>query len=244
MKPIAVITGISGALGQSIAETFSKRGFQIFGIDERVEPTGRYETHLCDLSTFCGNSDEQAAFIHSLRTYATDSPIQVLINNAAFQWVGGMDNLSDEIWMKSFHVNVFSAFSLIKLLAQDLTLSKGSVVNIGSIHARLSKKNFQAYATSKAALSALTRTLALQYGEQFRINCIEPAAIDTPMLQAGFQSHPDRLQELHRFHPQNRIASPKEIAELTYFVSQNVQFLHGSCIDVSGGISCALHDPE
>jgi NAD(P)-dependent dehydrogenase (short-subunit alcohol dehydrogenase family) len=238
-----VITGVSGALGQALATHFQQQGFEVFGIDLHEKVGATYTYHACDLSQLCANTAAQSRLLSALNSWKQDQPIDVLINNAAYQWVGPMSELTDDEFIRSFQVNVFAAFSLIKLLANDLTQSHGSVVNIGSIHSRLTKRHFQAYSTSKAALSALTRALALEYGEQFRINCVEPAAIDTPMLRAGFKTHPQLLDQLKAFHPQNRIATPQEIAELVHFVAQRVQFLHGSCIDVSGGIACALHDP-
>jgi NAD(P)-dependent dehydrogenase (short-subunit alcohol dehydrogenase family) len=238
-----VITGINGALGQALARIYQREGYSVFGIDQQPESKTSFAYHSCDLSKFCDNSQAQANLMKAIDSWKGSNPLNVLINNAAYQWVGSMQSITDADFIRSFQVNVFAPFSLIKLLADDLKKSHGSVVNIGSIHARLTKKHFQAYSTSKASLSALTRSLALEYGQSLRINCIEPAAIDTPMLQDGFKNNPELLEELKSFHPQQRIATPDEIAELALFVSRSVQFLHGSCIDVSGGISCALHDP-
>ena len=120
----------------------------------------------------------------------------------------------------------------------------GSVVNVGSIHTRLTKPGFVAYSTSKAALSALTRGLALDYADRFRINCVEPASVSTPMLIDGFKDAPEKLRALESHHPQQRIATPEEIAELIFLISASgIGFLHGACIDISGAISSRLHDP-
>ena len=100
------------------------------------------------------------------------------------------------------------------------------------------------YAMTKAALAAMTRGLALDFEDKIRINCIEPAAVETPMLVDGFKEFPEKMQELKNHHPQKRIATPAEIAELVFQISSSkIQFLHGSCIDMSGGISGRLHDP-
>ena len=130
-------------------------------------------------------------------------------------------------------------------LASDLEESKGSVINISSVHAKLTKPGFSFYASSKAGLSMLTKSLAIDYGDKFRINCIEPAAIDTRMLRDGFNNDERKINELKGYHPQNRIASPEEIAKLALKITElDVEFLHGSCIDMSGAISSRLHDPK
>ena len=102
-----------------------------------------------------------------------------------------------------------------------------------------------AYATSKAALSSLTRNLAVDVGDKIRINAIEPAAVGTEMLRASFEGDPERLAALGRFHPMGRIAEPKEIAELAVFLcSDKSHFVQGACISAAGGIHACLSDPD
>ena len=118
------------------------------------------------------------------------------------------------------------------------------MINISSIHAKLTKPGFSFYASSKAGLSMLTKSLALDYGEKFRINCIEPAAIDTKMLRDGFNDN-DKIEELKGYHPQNKIGNTNEVAKLALKISMSdIEFLHGSCIDMSGAIASRLHDPD
>jgi NAD(P)-dependent dehydrogenase (short-subunit alcohol dehydrogenase family) len=150
---------------------------------------------------------------------------------------------TDEL-IKSYQINVVAPYLLITSLANVLTEKTASVVNIGSIHSRLTKPGFISYAVTKAALAALTRGLALDFEDHMRINCIEPASVETPMLLDGFKSFPEKKLDLERHYPQKRIATADEIAELAVLVSSvGVRFLHGACIDISGGISCRLHDP-
>ena len=91
----------------------------------------------------------------------------------------------------------------------------------------------------------LTKSLAIDFGDKFRINCIEPAAINTKMLKDGFKNNISKIEKLATYHPQNKIANPSEVAELAFKISSSeIEFLHGSCIDMSGAISSRLHDPE
>ena len=117
-------------------------------------------------------------------------------------------------------------------------------LNIGSIHSKLTKAKFCAYSSSKAALSSLTKSLAIDFGHKFRINAIEPGAIDTPMLRAGFSDDEYKIQELANYHPSGKISKVEEVAELVAILcTAKLNSMHGSCIDMSGGISGRLHDP-
>jgi NAD(P)-dependent dehydrogenase (short-subunit alcohol dehydrogenase family) len=168
----------------------------------------------------------------------------VLVNNAAVQVLGGVDTLSLADWQRTLHVNLLAPFLLIQGLLSELEAAQGCVINISSIHARLTKTNFVSYATSKAALSGMTRALAVDLGGRIRINAIEPAAIATEMLRAGFNDKPERLVQLENCHPQGRIGTPHEVAALAFsMASGDLRFLHGACVGLDGGISGRLFDP-
>ena len=98
-------------------------------------------------------------------------------------------------------VNLLAPFVLTKLLLPQLEQAKGSVINVSSIHAHLTKANFVAYATSKAALSGLTRSMAIDLADRVRVNAIEPAAIETQMLLSGFDNDKDQLEKLKKLSP-------------------------------------------
>jgi NAD(P)-dependent dehydrogenase (short-subunit alcohol dehydrogenase family) len=81
-------------------------------------------------------------------------------------------------------------------------------------------------------------------GPMVRVNAIEPAAIATDMLQAGFEGRPSEYAELERCHPQGRIGRPAEVAALAVsMASGDLRFLHGACVGLDGGISGRLFDP-
>ena len=98
---------------------------------------------------------------------------------------------------------------------------------------------------SKSALAGLTRGLALELGEYgICVNCVQPGAIDTPMLREGFSDRPDALTRLGEFQPLKRIGDPHDISGLVqYLLSDNSSYLTGATINIDGGISACLHDP-
>lgn len=126
----------------------------------------------------------------------------------------------------------------------ELKAVKGSIVNIGSIHAKLTKRQFVAYATSKGVLETMTRTMALDLAPEVRVNAIAPAATDTPMLRAGFEGNDQGFKDLERYHPLRRIASCEEVAQAALFLAgSQAGFMSGSTIGVDGGIGGCLSDP-
>ncbi len=242
----AVITGAAGAIGAAIAARFQAAGYRICGID-RVEPPPASTLDMyirADLHAFVNDERARDHTLTRIRNWLAGQPLRALINNAAHQHVSRVHPIAVDELQKSYDVNVLAPYLLVGNLAAELERGDGSVVNVGSIHARLTKPGFLAYATTKAALAALTRGLALDFEDRFRVNCVEPASVSTPMLQDGFRSAPEKLQHLRDHHPQRRIASAAEVAELVFQVNSNeLRFLHGSCIDMSGGIGARLHDP-
>lgn len=185
-----------------------------------------------------------SAFIAEVKTHCNGQPLDVLINNAAVQHLGKTENISLETFRESLDVNITTPFALTKAFLPDLRTSKGTVINVGSVHTRSTKPEFVAYATSKAAIDGLTRALAVDLGPDVRVVALAPAAVDTEMLRAGFEGNPDGFQALQRIHPAGRIAQPTEIGELAVFLaSDKAGFMTGTTVYADGGILSRLHDP-
>lgn len=246
MKKLCIITGVAGSLGTAMSNVFIQAGYSVLGIDI-VEPINHdsYKYYNSDLNLIVDDEKAKRNLFEAINDWKAESRISVLINNAAFQYVSKQHPVEINKFKQSLNVNLIAPYILTTHLSDDLEMTNGSVINISSIHARLTKPGFSLYAASKAALSMLTKSLAIDYGSKFRINCIEPAAIDTPMLRDGFNNDESKMEMLKSYHPQNKIANPEEVAELALKISNtDVEFLHGSCIDMSGAISSRLHDPE
>src|SRR3546814_11203245 len=96
------------------------------------------------------------------------------------------DALSRENWRSTLDVNLLAPFLWAQAFLPELEAVQGTVLNISSIHARLTKPNFIAYATSKAALCGMTRAMAVELGARVRVNAIGTEAIDRPTLRGGF----------------------------------------------------------
>jgi NAD(P)-dependent dehydrogenase (short-subunit alcohol dehydrogenase family) len=243
---IAIVTGAAGGIGLGLVRAFSERGYRVIALDNLPMPAKSACWHglQLDLQLMVSEPAYLVNTISTIKGLVGGGGIQVLINNAAVQVLGGVASLSLKDWQRTLDINLLAPFMLTQGLLSNLEIAEGCVINISSIHARLTKVNFVAYATSKAALSGMTRAMAVDLGGRVRVNAIEPAAIATDMLKAGFVNQPQEYAQLEACHPQGRIGTSEEVASLALsLASGDLRFMHGACIGLDGGISGRLHDP-
>lgn len=245
LTKVALITGAAGGIGHAMADAFMANGYTVLALDIANKP----ETLDChhyiqaDLSRYTAE-EPYARGINDQIFRLCNGRLDALINNAATQIIQRVETLTRDDWQRTLNVNLLAPFFLTQALVGVLAEAGGSVVNISSIHARLTKPQFVAYATSKAALSAMTRSMCLEFGQRFRVNAIEPAAIETEMLKQGLVATEGAYEILKDYHPVGRIGSPNEVARATVWLCSNESsFTNGACVLVDGGISNALHGP-
>jgi NAD(P)-dependent dehydrogenase (short-subunit alcohol dehydrogenase family) len=240
-----IVTGCAGAIGRAICHAFRKVGDYVVGTDLPAADFEDVDAFVpADLADVARDETVRVEFLRHLRAAIADRPLRVLVNNAAIQELHTTADFPADSWMRTLDVNLSAAFFLIQGLLGALANAKGSVINIASVHAQATKPRFVAYATSKAALIGLTRALAVDIGARVRVNAICPAAIDTPMLQAGFEGTETGLDRLNSFHPVGRIGTPEDVAAACLFLTDEESgFLNGAALNLDGGILGRLHDP-
>jgi len=240
-----VITGAAGDIGMSLSETFQSAGYYTIGLDLSADSYNCHVSLCTDLLSLAVSEQVRKKTRTRILAAADGLPITALINNAAIQRLGNIGNLTQSDWTDTINVNVLAPFFLVQLLLDHLRDASATIVNISSIHASLTKSGFAAYATSKAALIGLTRSMAVELAPEIRVNALAPAAIDTKMLRAGFGFDEDSLAALKSFHPTQSIGDPSEVATSALFLcSKKVRFLTGAILTLDGGISARLHDPS
>jgi len=242
----AIITGVSGGIGSAVAEKLCNEGIKVLGIDLKTSNFQHplFEYFYIDLNHFVTDKEIANDFFNHVQNWLNGNELELLINNAAIQYLGEIKDLDFNIWHKTLNVNLLAPFFLIQGLLENLKQSKGCVINISSIHARATKSNFVAYATSKAAISGMNRALSVELGSVVSFYCIEPAAVLTDMLKEGFVNAPEKLNELAACHPSGEISSPLQLSDLIYFLfNKRIPALQGTAIEFGGGISGRLYDP-
>jgi len=239
-----VITGSSGEIGQALTKKFLEQGYSVLGLD--INPPSKIIPSMYwpfDLLAFATDERFSKNAKNKISEFCKCHTVSLLINNAAIQIIdqGNFNDIKN--FQISYSVNTVAPYGLYRLFYPSLAKNKGSMINIGSVHSLLSKKGFTSYAASKASLRSLTKTLAIENQGAVRLFSVEPGAVKTSMLMAGFKDKATYSQ-LKNYHPSGDIATPLEIANfISLLFSSNSMFLHGSTIDFNGGISSVLHDP-
>jgi len=239
-----LITGANGGIGQALCAEFAAAGWQVIATDIHAAAQTPVDNYFAlDLGRFA-TDDAFRESARELLVASVPEQLTCLVNNAAYQVVAPVSELQADDWQQSLSVNVTAPFLLVQALLDRLSEAQGNVINISSVHASLTKPDFVGYATSKAALEGLTRALAVEIGGSVRVNAIAPAAISTPMLEAGFEGDPGALAALVSYHPSGSIGSPGDVAKLALAVAEvGGSFLNGAIVGIDGGIASRLHDP-
>lgn len=246
-----LVSGAAGGIGAALVRHLGQEGWRVLATDRpevcppsAEEPAFPVRWLPADLAPLASDGAALEAFARRVKELSRGAPLAAIVHNAALQRLGPFADLSAADWQASLAINLLAPVAISRQLLDDLIAHRGSIVHISSIHSQLTKAEFTAYATSKAALSGLTRALSVEIGHQVRVNAIEPAAIRTPMLEAGFADHPHQLAELEAFHPSCSIGSPQDVARaVSYLIDPANTFLNGCVLQLGGGIHNRLHDP-
>lgn len=249
----AIITGGSGGIGMACASTFAKAGANVVIaslppdsialVIEEVEAVG---VKGLGLAIDVSNAEQVKSMVD--QTLSKFGRVDSLVNVAggsysrnpyvpSFKRAPLLD-LSPEDFMTAYEVNTKSAFLCAKAVVPAMkTNGKGSIVNIGSISGRGTKKeraDMAAYGCAKAAVMNLTLHMAHQWGPEVRVNCIAPGIIDTPR-PAGTNRHELAPEAIKRI-ALGRAGRPGEVATVALFLASDAaSFVSGAVIDVNGG---------
>lgn len=217
---IALVTGASRGIGKSIKEVLSKDGIEI------ISPN----RNELDLSS----SESIDKFLSQ-----TSANIDIIINNAGILKVGEHNEFSSDDFHEILQVNVVAPFKIISGFVEKMKIhSFGRIVNISSVWGQKSKKGRMLYSSSKAALDALTRSLAIEFASyNILINSVAPGYIETDMLKQC--NTEEELSIIRDTIPMKRFGKKIEIAELVRFLSSEYNsYITGQVFTIDGGYTC------
>lgn len=238
-KRTVVLTGASRGIGHATVKRFSDEGWRIVTCSREDVPAECKRdpnwTHhvVADLA----DPEQVDAFVKDTMAVLEGQALNALINNAAIspkatykERLGCLNGDLGE-WRRVYELNFFAPLTLSRGFAPALAKGKGSVVNITSIagHA-IHPFAGSAYSTSKAALSALTREMAVEFaGLGVRVNAVAPGEIETAMVGPEYDSLIPRI-------PLHRMGSPDEVASVVYqLCAPDFAYVTGTEIFVTGG---------
>jgi NAD(P)-dependent dehydrogenase (short-subunit alcohol dehydrogenase family) len=234
-----LLTGASRGIGHATVKRFSAAGWRVITCSRHSFPENcpweaGPEDHIqVDLA----DQQDTLDAIAEIKRRLEHGELHALVNNAAISpKAEGGKRLSSiettlDVWDHVFRVNFFAPITLARGLVDELKAARGSVVNVTSIAgSHVHPFAGTAYATSKAALAALTREMAADFGPLgIRVNAIAPGEIDTPILSPG-------TEKIVREIPLHRLGTPDEVAKIIYVLCTDTSsYVNGAEIHINGG---------
>jgi NAD(P)-dependent dehydrogenase (short-subunit alcohol dehydrogenase family) len=168
-------------------------------------------------------------------------PVDVLVNNAGVTLEKRSLDTTDEEWERVLATNVTSMFRLARAVAPGMIeLGRGKIINIGSMYGVIGVPRYAAYCASKAAVDALTRSLAAEWARHgIQVNCLAPGYINTDIPRQAMADEKNRAVMLSRV-PARRLGEPEEVGPLAvYLASAASDFMTGQTIYLDGGQTIA-----
>jgi NAD(P)-dependent dehydrogenase (short-subunit alcohol dehydrogenase family) len=233
-----LLTGASRGIGHATVRKFNREGWRVITCSRHPFPEqcpwgGGAENHVqIDLSDPADTINAVGLIQEKAGGY-----LDALVNNAGISPKGPdgerLSTLNTDLrdWGHVFHVNFFASVVLARGLKDELAAAQGSVVNVTSIAgSRVHPFAGAAYATSKAALAALTREMAHDFGPLgVRVNAIAPGEVKTAILSPGTEKIVEQL-------PLRRLGQPEEVADVIFFLCSDASsYISGTEIEVNGG---------
>jgi meso-butanediol dehydrogenase / (S,S)-butanediol dehydrogenase / diacetyl reductase len=240
---VAVITGAGSGIGEATARLFVAEGATVVLADKNRTSVEAVASSLgasasavvCDVT----KSAEVKAVLTGVA--AKHGRLDILINNAGYGITGSVVETSEDDWNALMAVNINGVFFGCKHAIPIMKAQGGgAIVNTASTTSRVGIRDRAAYVTSKGAVAAMTRAMALDHvADNVRINCVGPGTIETPYFTKIFADSPDAdglRKSLEARQPMNRLGRPDEIAKAILFLaSDESSFCTGSTLFADGG---------
>ena len=240
---VAIVTGGGRGIGRAIALKLAEAGATVIindvgdsepaeGVAEEIRKMGRESlVVLADVS----QSTEVASLVSN--TVEKYGKIDILVNNAGITRDQLIVRMSDDDWDKVLGINLKGVFVCSKAVLRPMMKQRwGRIISISSIVGLIGNPGQANYASAKAGIIGLTRTIAKEVASRgITANAIAPGFIDTPMTQ---QLPEERKQELMNQVPLGFLGTPRDVAEVVAFLaSEEARYITGQVVTVDGGIS-------
>ena len=249
---VVLITGASQGIGAVLAATFAAAGDRLVlaarnqaGLEETAEAVGRHGAEVLVIPTDITDPDQVERL--AARTFDAFGPVDVLINNSGIGGPSGeMWSLDLADWRECFAVNVEGVFLVSKaFLPRMVERRSGSVIIVGSITGKRPLWGRTAYASSKAALVGLTRTLAMEAGPYgIRVNLVSPGFVAGPRLEWVISAQAEGRgigeeqvrAEMEAESPLHRLTRAEDVARAVFFLaSEAASAVTGADLNVNSG---------
>ncbi|MGA8043666.1 MAG: SDR family oxidoreductase [Terracidiphilus sp.] len=244
----ALVTGGASGIGEATVKELVRAGAFVWVADINVTAAEALAKSLPTAQALHLDvtSQESIAAAASLITR-----LDILVNNAGIGHVGSIETTNPDDFDRLLDVNVRAVYLVTRgllplLLASQATTGRsGCIINIASVAGLVGIKQRFAYCTSKGAVIAMTRQLAVEYPRTLRVNAICPGTVETPFVEGyleKFHKHnkEEMRAELRARQPIGRLGQPEEVASMVrYLASSEAAFVTGSLFNLDGGWTAA-----
>jgi 3-oxoacyl-[acyl-carrier protein] reductase len=241
---VAVVTGASKGIGASIALHLAAEGASVVvnyasskeGADRVVsEITGKGGKALAVQANLSDPADIRRLFARSKEAFGK---VDVLVNNAGVYEFAPIEDVTPEHFHKMFDLNVLGLLLASQEAARQFGPDGGSIINIGSVAATSAPPTASVYSATKAAVNAVTRSLAQELGpRKIRVNSINPGMVETEGVHAAGIAESDWRKQVESQTPLGRIGQPQDIAPAAvYLASSDSGWVTGETFYISGGL--------
>ncbi|HEV7999034.1 MAG TPA: glucose 1-dehydrogenase [Planctomycetaceae bacterium] len=241
---VAVVTGASKGIGAAIARQLAAEGASVVvnyssskaGADrvvsDIVKAGGKAVAVQADLSK---EPDIRRLFAETKKAY---DKVDILINNAGVYEFLPLENVTADAFHKMFNLNVLGLILASQEAVKHFGSAGGNIVNISSVAATLAPATASVYSATKAAVNAVTRSLAQELGpRKIRVNSINPGMIETEGLHAAGITDSDFRKQTEAQTPLGRIGQPEDIAPMAAFLaSSDSAWITGESFYITGGV--------
>jgi glucose 1-dehydrogenase len=248
-KKVAIVTGSSEGIGRSIAIALANSG-EYSGIvtnsrrgEEAQQVADEITTLGCDSVAIEADVSKESDCIKLIEgTIRHYGRIDVLVNNAGIQKDVPFEETSIEEWYKIIGVDLTGPFvcsrEAVKHMEKQRDPKGGCIINISSVHQIIPKPHYIPYATSKAGIEMMTKTMALELAkDNIRANVVAPGAIETEMNRE-LKNNKDLREKVLKQIPIQRIGNPEEVANVVEFLASNkASYVTGTTFYVDGGMT-------
>ncbi|MFL6363372.1 MAG: SDR family NAD(P)-dependent oxidoreductase [Nitrososphaeraceae archaeon] len=247
-KKVAIVTGSSKGIGKAIAFAFAKsKEYSTVVINSRKakeaqQVSKEIERLGCNSIAIEADISKESDCIRLIEeTVKHFGRIDVLVNNAGIQEDLPLTDINLEEWYKIIGVDLTGPFICTREAVKHMKNQKpkgGCIINISSVHQAIPKPHYVPYATSKAGIEMMTKTLALELAkDNIRANIVAPGAIDTEM-NADLRENKAELESVLKRIPLGRVASADEVANVVEFLaSDKTSYVTGASYFVDGGMT-------
>lgn len=235
----AIITGGTSGIGLATTKKFLANDFNCVLVGRSPARFEKIRSELAGNFEFISADVRRVADCEKIisQTVKKFGGVDVLINCAGIYHEGAITSTDEKTFDDIFSTNVKGTFFMSRAAVDELIKTKGAIVNVASDAGLKGNYFCAAYAASKGAVVAFTRSLALELASfSIRVNCVAPGDILTPLTLEQLKTSSGTIEELAKIYPLGRIGTPEEVADAIYFLS-TASFITGAVLSVDGGLT-------